>query len=43
MDQWNIGQSTELYRIDGWGAGFFKINEKGHVAVTPDRVGVSAA
>ncbi len=35
MESWNIGSSTELYRIDGWGAGFFKINEKGNVAVSP--------
>ncbi len=35
MESWNFGKSTELYRIDGWGAGFFKINEKGNVAVSP--------
>ena len=28
MESWNTGKSTELYRIDGWGAGFFKINEQ---------------
>jgi arginine decarboxylase len=35
MESWNTGKSTELYRIDGWGAGFFKINEQGNVAVSP--------
>ncbi len=37
MEQWTIQKSAEQYRIDGWGAGFFSINEAGNVAVTPER------
>ncbi len=33
---WTIQDAKELYNIDGWGAGFFDINEKGHVVVRPD-------
>ena len=33
---WTIEQSKALYNIDGWGAGFFDINEKGHVIVRPN-------
>ncbi len=35
MDLWSIKKSAELYNIDNWGAGYFRINEKGHVEVTP--------
>jgi arginine decarboxylase len=34
---WSIADSRELYNVAGWGAGFFDINEKGHVVVRPDR------
>ena len=37
MEQWNVQKSAELYRIDGWGAGYFKVNESGNVSVTPDK------
>lgn len=37
MEQWDIQKSAEQYRIDGWGAGYFKINEAGNVSVTPDK------
>ncbi|MEP6492782.1 MAG: biosynthetic arginine decarboxylase [bacterium] len=33
---WSIDSSRALYNIEGWGAGFFDINEKGHVIVRPD-------
>jgi arginine decarboxylase len=36
MEQWDITKSTEHYRIDGWGAGYFKINERGNVEASPD-------
>ncbi|MGH8223441.1 MAG: biosynthetic arginine decarboxylase [Woeseiaceae bacterium] len=32
-DQWSIEDAVELYRLDAWGDGFFRINERGHVAV----------
>ena len=34
---WTIDAARELYNIDGWGAGYFDINERGHVVVRPDR------
>jgi len=35
MRKWRIEDSEELYNINGWGNGYFSINEKGHVQVTP--------
>nr|HMM18232.1 biosynthetic arginine decarboxylase [Petrimonas sp.] len=35
MRKWRIEDSEELYNIDGWGNGYFSINEKGNVQVTP--------
>jgi len=35
MRKWRIEDSEELYNINGWGAPYFAINEKGHVEVTP--------
>jgi arginine decarboxylase len=32
---WTIRDSLELYNVANWGAGFFGINEKGHVEVRP--------
>jgi arginine decarboxylase len=34
---WSIEDSRSLYNIEGWGIGFFDINEKGHVVVRPDK------
>src|SRR5262245_6778636 len=33
---WTIQDAKELYNIDGWGAGFFDVNDRGHVIVRPD-------
>ncbi|MFA6569862.1 MAG: arginine decarboxylase, partial [Bacteroidota bacterium] len=35
MRKWRIEDSTELYNINGWGAGYFGINDKGHVFTAP--------
>jgi len=35
MRTWSLKDSAELYQTANWGAGFFGINEKGHVQVTP--------
>ena len=35
MRKWRIEDSSELYNINGWGNGYFSINEKGNVEVTP--------
>jgi len=32
---WTHQNSLELYDVESWGAGFFRINERGNVAVTP--------
>src|SRR6476619_8050337 len=34
---WTIDAARELYNIEGWGAGYFDINERGHGVVRPDR------
>jgi arginine decarboxylase len=34
---WTIDAARSLYNIEGWGAGFFDINEQGHVIVRPDK------
>src|SRR5205085_12421521 len=33
---WTVEQSKALYNIDGWGAGFFDVNARGHIVVRPD-------
>jgi arginine decarboxylase len=35
MEVWNSQKSAELYHINNWGAGYFGINTKGNVEVTP--------
>ena len=37
MRKWNIEDSAELYNIKGWGVGYFDINQKGNVVVTPQK------
>ncbi|HCM22632.1 MAG TPA: arginine decarboxylase, partial [Porphyromonadaceae bacterium] len=39
---WRIEDSEELYNINGWGNGYFSINEKGNVQVTPRKENGSA-
>src|SRR5215212_4904126 len=34
---WSIESARTLYNIEGWGAGFFDINDKGHLIVRPDQ------
>ena len=33
---WSIEAARDLYNIEGWGAGYFDINDQGHVVVRPD-------
>ncbi len=35
IEHWNIDKSRSLYGIDNWGAGYFDVNEKGHIVVRP--------
>ena len=37
VEPWTVGSARTLYNIEGWGIGFFDINEAGHVVVRPDR------
>src|SRR5512133_2094416 len=34
---WSIDSARTLYNVEGWGAGFFDINDQGHVIVRPDK------
>ena len=31
MRKWRIEDSVELYKIDGWGIGYFGVNDKGNI------------
>lgn len=35
LEHWTTDQSAELYGINAWGNGFFRINQNGNVCVTP--------
>ncbi|HET9552512.1 MAG TPA: biosynthetic arginine decarboxylase [Anaeromyxobacteraceae bacterium] len=32
---WSIERATQYYNIAGWGAGYFSVNDKGHVVIHP--------
>jgi arginine decarboxylase len=34
--EWTVDDAKALYNVDGWGVGFFDVNEQGHVIVRPD-------
>src|SRR5262245_58244230 len=36
-ETWTVAQTKALYNIEGWGDGYFDINEAGHVIVRPDK------
>lgn len=35
-EPWTVQSARSLYNVDGWGIGFFDINDRGHVVVRPD-------
>lgn len=35
MERWTVQNSADLYNITNWGSGYFQINSKGNVEVTP--------
>ncbi|MEX2109387.1 MAG: biosynthetic arginine decarboxylase [Gemmatimonadaceae bacterium] len=37
VEPWTTASARALYNIEGWGIGYFDINEEGHVVVRPDR------
>jgi arginine decarboxylase len=36
-EPWTIESARSLFNIEGWGAGFFEISDRGNVVVRPDR------
>ena len=34
---WSIDAARALYNVEGWGAGFFDVNDAGHVVVRPSK------
>ncbi len=36
LDPWTTAKSEQLYGLPHWGAGYFSVNERGHIAVWPD-------
>jgi arginine decarboxylase len=34
-ESWSLDDARELYRLDAWSDGFFRINDRGHLAVRP--------
>ncbi|HEV7387348.1 MAG TPA: biosynthetic arginine decarboxylase, partial [Gemmatimonadaceae bacterium] len=36
-EPWTIASAKALYNIEGWGIGYFDVNEAGHVVVRPDQ------
>ncbi len=34
---WTIDQAKALYNVEGWGAGYFDVSERGRIVVRPDR------
>ncbi|HEY0840168.1 MAG TPA: biosynthetic arginine decarboxylase, partial [Vulgatibacter sp.] len=36
-DSWTVDTARALYNVEGWGAGFFDVNAKGHVVVRPSK------
>jgi arginine decarboxylase len=37
MDAWKIQDALEIYEVRHWGKGYFSINDRGHVAVHPNK------
>jgi arginine decarboxylase len=33
--EWKVEDAIRLYNVDRWGAGYFSVNEAGHIVVTP--------
>src|SRR5258706_11470709 len=34
---WTIANANQVYNIDRWGEGYYSINEKGNVAISPQQ------
>lgn len=36
LSRWTVANSIDLYHIESWATGYFRVNEAGHVEVTPE-------
>src|SRR5437764_10195466 len=36
-EPWTIASAKQLYNVEGWGIGYFDVNEAGHIVVRPDQ------
>ncbi|MPY89756.1 MAG: biosynthetic arginine decarboxylase [Luteitalea sp.] len=36
-DTWTVSDATELYEVERWGRGYFRIGDEGHLLVSPTR------
>ncbi|MGH7457803.1 MAG: biosynthetic arginine decarboxylase [Longimicrobiaceae bacterium] len=36
-EDWTVERARELYNLEGWGIGYFDVNERGHLTVLPSR------
>src|SRR6059058_659597 len=36
-EPWTIASAKKLYNVEGWGIGYFDVNEAGHIVVRPDQ------
>src|ERR1700733_3930703 len=34
--RWSVKDAEKLYNMKGWGLGYFRVNDEGHVTVHPD-------
>jgi arginine decarboxylase len=37
LESWNVGKSEDLYGINQWGKGYFRINSTGNISIHPDK------
>jgi arginine decarboxylase len=37
VDRWTVTDASEMYEVPRWGKGYFSVNEKGHIAVHPNK------
>lgn len=41
MEKWSVSKSSDLFRVESWGSGYFSINDKGHLQANPTRNGAA--
>lgn len=43
IEKWSVQKSSSIYGFDYWGSGYFRVNERGNISVTPDGNGGPSA